>query len=199
MKTNPQLRQAARAQLTGNWSTFVIVTFVYLIISLACQAIPYANLLIAIAIIGPLALAYTMLLLDFVRKGQIPAVEGLFKTFNGQWFLKAVCLWLLTGLYTFLWSLLLIIPGIIKGISYSMAPFILADNPDMSAEQAICRSMEMMNGHKMDYFLISLGYIGLTILSMLLLCIPMLWLIPYYQVVFTNFYLELKGAETAAE
>ena len=81
-----------------------------------------------------------------------------------------------------------------------MAPYILADNPELSSEQAICRSMEMMEGHKMDYFLIWLGYLVLALLSILLLYIPMLWIAPYYQVVFTNFYLGLKEeAKTVAE
>ena len=64
----------------------------------------------------------------------------------------------LMGIYTFLWSLLLLVPGIIKSISYSMTYYIMRENPGMSGEQAIQRSMAMMRGHKMQYFL--LGYSG---------------------------------------
>ena len=58
------------------------------------------------------------------------------------------------GIYTFLWSLLLLVPGIIKSISYSMTYYIMRENPGMSGEQAIQRSMAMMRGHKMQYFLL---------------------------------------------
>ena len=60
------------------------------------------------------------------------------------------------SIYTFLWSLLLIIPGVIKGLSYSMTPFILTDKPELSANEAIELSMKMMDGHKMDLFVLLL-------------------------------------------
>ena len=66
---------------------------------------------------------------------------------------------------TFLWSLLLFIPGIIKGISYSMTYYMMRENPGMSGEQAIQRSMAMMRGHKMQYFLLFLSFIGWAIRS----------------------------------
>ena len=88
---------------------------------------------------------------------------------------------------------MLIIPGIIKALSYSLAPFILADNPEFSANQAIDQSMKMMKGHKMDLFLMMLGYMGLIMLSILALGIPLLWLAPYYQAVLAKFYEEVKA------
>ena len=198
MKTNTQLRQAAKEQLTGNYTAFVIVTLVYLFIVGACSSVKYAGSLLSVLLAVPAAFAFVMMQLAFVRNGEKPTVEGLFRTFNSQWYLKTICLQLLMGIYTFLWTLLLVVPGIIKSISYAMAPYILADNPEIGCEEAICRSMKMMDGHKMDYFLMLLGYVGLTLLSVVLFCIPMLWLIPYYQVVFTNFYLELKNEAEAA-
>ena len=200
MKTNPQLRRAASAQLKGHYTNFVIVTLVYLLIVCACSSVKYASTLLTVLLAFPAAFAFVMMQLDFVRNGENPTVEGLLRTYNKQWYLKTICLQLLMGIYTFLWTLLLVVPGIIKSISYAMAPYILADNPEIGCDEAICRSMKMMDGHKMDYFLILLGYVGLTLLSMLLLCIPLLWIMPYYQVVFTNFYLELKNdAETVNE
>ena len=120
-------------------------------------------------------------------------VESIFGPFNSTYYLKTVCVALLTAIYTFLWTLLLIVPGVIKGLSYFLAPYILVDNPELNAEQAICRSMEMMKGHKMDLFLITLGYVGLSILSVFLLFIPMLWLVPYYLTVYAKFYEEIKA------
>ena len=81
-------------------------------------------------------------------------------------------------IYTFLWSLLLFIPGIIKGISYSMTYYIMRENPGMSGEQAIQRSMAMMRGHKMQYFLLFLSFIGWAILALIPAGLGFIWLIP---------------------
>jgi uncharacterized membrane protein len=89
--------------------------------------------------------------------------------------------------------LLLIVPGIIKSLSYAMAPYILAENPEIKANDAINQSMKIMEGHKMDLFLIILGYVCFSLLSILALGIPLLWLYPYYQVVMAKFYEEVKG------
>ena len=97
------------------------------------------------------------------------------------------------GLFTALWTMLFIIPGIIKSLSYALAPYILADNPELSANEAIDESIAMMKGHKADLFLIQLGYAALAILSLLALGIPLLWLDPYYKVVYAKFYEEVKA------
>lgn len=202
MKTNSQIRQAASLQLKGHYGSFVVVTAVYFcFISSSirlCSLISYVGDLLSIFVIAPMGFAFTMMALAFVRRGEKPTPRGLFQTFNGQWYLKTICLQLLTYIYVFLWTLLLIVPGIIKGISYAMAPYILMDNPELGAEQAICRSMKMMDGHKMDYFLLLLRYGILAVLSLLLLGIPLFWLAPYCQVTFSNFYLELKADEGEA-
>ncbi len=98
----------------------------------------------------------------------------------------------LVGLFTTLWSLLLIIPGIIAAISYSMSSYIKVDNPDMDTMEVIKKSKEMMNGHKMDYFLLNLSFIGWVLLGILTCGILYLWLIPYYSVTMANFYNEIK-------
>ena len=94
-------------------------------------------------------------------------------------------------IYTFLWSLLLFIPGIIKGISYSMTYYIMRENPGMSGEQAIQRSMAMMRGHKMQYFLLFLSFIGWALLATLTAGIGYLWLTPYMTVSRAAFYRSL--------
>lgn len=193
MKTNSQIREAASLQLKGHYGSFVVVMLIYTLVAVVCSVIPTVGTLLSLLVNAPMGFALTMMALAFVRRGEEPTVGGLFQTFNGQWYIKAIWLQLLMAIYTLLWTLLLIVPGIVKAISYAMAPYILIDNPEIGAEQAICRSMEMMNGHKMDYFLLALRYGILAVLSILLLGIPLLWLVPYYQVAFTNFYLELRG------
>lgn len=75
---------------------------------------------------------------------------------------------------------------------------IVSDNPEIGCDEAIERSMAMMRGHKMRLFLMQLGMIGWSLLSLLTLGIAMLWIVPYYQTVFANFYLEIKAEYEAA-
>lgn len=97
----------------------------------------------------------------------------------------------LRELYTFLWMLLLFIPGIIKSFSYAMTPFILADHPEMTASQAIRRSQELMQGHKWELFVLGLTFIGWELLSALTFGLGALWLNPYKNAAYAAFYREL--------
>jgi len=82
-------------------------------------------------------------------------------------FIDGFCMQFLMGLYTFLWALLFVIPGIIKAHAYRMTPFILAENPGMKPSRAIEKSKTMMNGHKMDLFSLRLSFIGWSLLCSL--------------------------------
>lgn len=99
----------------------------------------------------------------------------------------------LRDLYIVLWMLLLIVPGLIKAYSYRMVPYILAENPDMPANEIITRSREMMNGHKWQSFLLDLSFIGWIVLGVLTLGLGMLfWTAPYMQSTDAALYLKLK-------
>lgn len=108
-----------------------------------------------------------------------------FGTYFAQKFLRV--------LYVFLWCLLLIVPGIVAAYSYAMTPYILAENPELTASEAISRSKEMMNGHKMELFLLDFSFIGWSILSALTLNIGNLWLNPYRNAAVAAFYRELQA------
>ncbi len=95
--------------------------------------------------------------------------------------------------YILLWTLLLIIPGIIAGLSYSMVYFILAENPTISPMDAIRQSKEMMYGHKTEMFMLSLSFIGWCLLGVLSLGIGFLWIGSYMQTSMAIFYQELKA------
>ena len=97
----------------------------------------------------------------------------------------------LVGLYALLWSLLFVIPGIVKTFSYAMTPFILADNPNLTANQAITRSRELMDGHKWELFVLSLTFIGWEILGTLTFGIGLLWVTPYKNAAYAAFYRQL--------
>ena len=94
--------------------------------------------------------------------------------------------------YTFLWTLLLIVPGIIKALSYSMTSFVLYDNPEMKNNEAIELSMKMMDGHKTALFWLYLTFIGWGILCIFTFGIGYFWLAPYMQASLAQFYEEVK-------
>lgn len=102
-------------------------------------------------------------------------------------------------LYIILWGMLLVIPGVIKGYSYAMTPYILKDNPEMKNNEAIEKSMEMMNGHKMDLFLLDLSLIGWAILCLFTLGIGFLFLSSYQDTAHAHFYEDLKKEQEEYE
>ena len=97
-------------------------------------------------------------------------------------------LYIITNFFTFLWSLLFVIPGIVKIYSYSMAPFILADNPDFTAREALSKSKKIMNGHKFELFVLQLSFFWWYILDWITLGIASIYVIPYINATTTNFY-----------
>jgi uncharacterized membrane protein len=115
----------------------------------------------------------------------------LFDGYTGNW-QRIFTTNLLMYVYIFLWSLLLIIPGIIKAFSYSMTSYILKDDPELSNNAAIEKSMAMMHGHKMELFLLELSFIGWVILSMFTFGIGMLLVEPYLQTTIAHYYEDLK-------
>ncbi len=92
------------------------------------------------------------------------------------------------AVFVFLWSLLLIIPGIIAGIAYKMVYYIKLDNPEIGTLEAIKKSKEIMSGHKWEYFVLQLSFLGWMILGAFTLGILYIWLVPYMAVTECNFY-----------
>ena len=111
--------------------------------------------------------------------------------FRGYW--RNVWAMLLMSVLIVLWSLLLIIPGIIKAFSYSMTQYILHDNPELTASEAIHRSRMMMRGHKFDLFWLYLGFLGWFILCLMTAGIGFIWLAPYVETAKVAFYQEVKA------
>lgn len=99
----------------------------------------------------------------------------------------------LSFIKTFLWSLLLIVPGIMAAFSYSMAPYILAENPGFTASEAIARSVEMMRGNRWRLFCLQVSFIGWSLLSAITMNIGYLFLNPYIDASKTAFYMDLRG------
>lgn len=145
---------------------------------------------------GTIHLGYAQFLLK-QHDGEKPEFSDLFSQFHRFGTGFAQCF--LRNLYTFLWTLLLVVPGIVKSYSYAMTPFILAENPDMSASEAIRRSMALMDDHKAELFYLDLTFIGWNILAAITWNLGYLALNPYKNAARAAFYRQLttqKGYAT---
>ena len=126
-----------------------------------------------------------------VAKGGPGELRDLFRSLEGSYFLMHVWTLLKTIIFLFLWSLLLLIPALIKTYSYSQTAHILANDP--SVKDAITASREMMNGHKLELFFLQLSFIGWALLSVI--TFGLVWIFyagPYYHQTMALYYLTLK-------
>ena len=107
---------------------------------------------------------------------------------------------LLRGIYTFLWSLLFVIPGIYAAYGYAMTPYILLENPEMTANEAIAKSKELMHGNRWRLFCLEFSFIGWNLLAIFFtLGIGYFWLVPYMETSFAAFYREIKAEKYGRE
>ncbi len=187
-------REAGWAQLGGKWGLAVTLTIVYVLIAICATAMESAfweSSLISTLLLVPMQYAYSIVFLDDLRSGKKLEVASLFEGYSD--YLRIVGTYLLVGIYVFLWSLLLIIPGIIKGLGYSQTVYVLKDNPELSFNSAIKRSCEMMKGHRWEYFCLYFSFIGWILLEIITLGIASLWVNPYMNATFANYYEKLKA------
>lgn len=200
MKTNQELKNQALAALKGNWTPAVLLSLAVMAISVlpsflgqSDQAVAsLATIAISYGVVLPLTVGVYAAFRKLLAGQQVKLVEDAFTTGFKSWGHNVGGM-LLMVLYTILWSLLLIIPGIIKYFSYAMTPFILADKPELSANEAIELSMKMMDGHRLDFFILTLSFIGWSILCIFTLCIGYLWLVPYMYTTMAAFYEDVKA------
>ena len=145
------------------------------------------NILISVLLI-PFSVAFYWFFLS-ISRSETPKLSVLF-TIYADWktSLKLIGTSIVVSIFVFLWTLLLIIPGIIKSISYSQTFFVLKDHPEYSITEAITESKKIMQGYKWKYFLLNLSFIGWGILSLFTLGIGLLWLTPYITTSLASFY-----------
>ena len=217
MKTNQELKSSALAALKGNWAPAVLgaifFTFATCLITspgycanMAAFDMPFFNsinpkllklfsnssFLLNFFLLYPLTLGYSVAHKDLLQNGDAAVTRNTIRHAFTDYVRNAVSI-LLVYVYTALWTLLFIVPGIIKGLAYSLTPFIVKDNPQLSPNQAINLSMKMMKGHKFDLFYLYLSFIGWIFLAILTLGIGLLWVIPYMQTSMAAFYLDVKN------
>ena len=185
-----RLKTLAKEQIKGNIGILFLILLAVYVLIFAATWVTSAVGGIGGYIIGPaLTISIIMVYLN-LAKGIKPQFTD---SFNGfEIFAKALLLQLITEVFTFLWTLLFIVPGIIKSISYSAAPYIMAENPTISAMDALDESKRIMDGHKMDYFVLTLSFIPWMLLGVLTLGIALIYAVPYMDMTLTNFYLSIK-------
>lgn len=188
MKLNSELRQAARNALAGQWVMAALATLVYSAIS-GFVAIPALGIAAYILTL-PIMYGFTVLFLKLFRNGDLN-IGSLFDGFQDYGRILGTVL--LQVVYTFLWTLLLVVPGVVKWYSYSMTSYILLDEPELKNNAVIEKSMAMMEGHKMRLFLLDLSFIGWALLSSLFTFgIGFFFLQPYVATAHAAFYEDLK-------
>ncbi len=215
---NKMLMQKARESLAGNWGLGVKTILVYFLATVvAVQIVSYVlaypfhlfigsnlddvakNFSDIIGIFYGLLVGFglSVFFLSFSR-GTTQGFGYLFYAFNNKKrYSNILLIIILRAIYTFLWTLLLIIPGIIAWYSYSQALYIYYDDESIRPSEALSRSKKLIAGNKMKLLYLNFRFFGWMILSIFTLGIGLLWLIPYMQVATAKFYDDLKNQPTA--
>lgn len=191
LKKNSELRAEAREVLRGKWPMAALATLIVIGVSGASVYLPP---LLGLFLIGlPVMYGFFVLMLGLRRGASDIDFGVLFEAFKSGTYQRIAITKLLQVIYVWLWSLLLLIPGIIKQYSYAMTDYILKDEPSLSGNAAIEKSMAMMAGHKMKLFLLDLSFIGWYILACFTLGIGIFFLTPYMLTARAAFYEDLKA------
>lgn len=152
------------------------------------------NVLISILLI-PLNIGVAQNVLAWSRGEDVNKWKVLFGGFNSaKIFFKQVGVVVLNTILCALWAILLIVPGIIKGLAYSMYPYVLRDEPDLSVWQTLKKSEAIMKGYKGKLFLMYLSFVGWFILGAFTFGILYIWLTPYVMTSTVKFYDDVRRA-----
>ena len=216
-----EYKREALKKLKGRWSTPVIANLITLLLfyflsvpvigsslgDITGSFSPNSNVIVYSHQQGSNSTSFIISIIEFFITGVLTiASANLYITLDktqeklslSTWF-TGFAYWLngflgqiLISVFVFLWSLLLIFPGIIKALSYSQMFYILAENPDVGVFQALKLSKKMTNGYKGKLFTMYLSFIGWDVLCILTGGILALWIVPYKNMSFTIAYQELK-------
>ena len=191
---NKDLMINARAALKDNWTLAICGAALYLIATIGIQLIPKAGLIISMLVAGAMTVGLNTFMLSVSRERDIQ-LSSLMDGFSQ--YLITLGAYLLQCLFVFLWSLLLIVPGIIAAYSYSMTFYILADSDgEIGPMEAIRKSKKMMKGNKWKLCCLTFRFFGWALLCVLTLGIGFLWLFPYMSVSVAKFYDDIKFQES---
>ncbi len=197
--TRKELKTISKQQLKGNWLNAIgvilavsVISWVLSFLGLEFEDNLWVSTLLTIVtflVIAPLELGQSAFFLK-LAKNKEGKFTDLFSGYKN--FLRAVGVSLLAGIIISIGFVLLFVPGIILSIMYSQIYYILAENPDMGVREVLKRSRVIMNGHKWDYFVLMLSFILWEILTAITGGLAGLYVIPYYEATFANFYLDIS-------
>ena len=186
-------RKLAWSKLSGNWGAPIIVALLYSIIIGIASSFAVGSLLLT----GIMGIGLATFFLNLLRS-QPAKIEDLFDGFRHD-VVNNLLAGVLLSVFVALWSLLFVIPGIVKSYSYAMTYYIMKDHPEMSANDAITESRKMMNGNKWRLFCLDFSFIGWILLGALTCGLLYLMVLPYMYAAHAAFYESLKGAPVEAE
>lgn len=189
--TRAELKTAAKEQIRGKIGILFVMVLIIFALGVACTFIPFIGGIASFIITPAFGLSLCMVYLKLANNEDI-SVGNVFSGFNKTG--RALWLNILIAIFTFLWTCLLIIPGIIKQYAYSMAFYVLADNPELTAREALTKSKQIMKGHKMDLFILQLSFIGWYFLVGITFGIASIYVVPYMSATTANFYNSIKEA-----
>lgn len=190
MTPNTELMGQAKDSLSGKWGLAIGTFLVYMIVVGALQFIPFLGAIVGLIVGGPFALGLIIFAKN-VANDNNPKLEQIFDGFKN--FGTALATHLLTAVAILIGFLLFIIPGFILSLGLALSMFIISDDEEIGAYDALKKSWDMMNGYKVKMLGMVLMFIGLFILSMLTLGIALLWLVPFMQVTMVKFYQDVKA------
>ena len=185
-----ELKARARAQLGGGifqnlWMMgLAVCLLIGLLESAATTILPAIGALI---VIGPLEYGQAYIVLKQARDRQPVQLGDMFRGFQDD-FGGTFLIGFLSQLFVALWSLLFLIPGIVKSYAYSMAYYVKLDHPDYGWKACIDESRRLMNGHKWEKFVLDLSFLGWILVGVLCLGVGTLWVTPYMAATEAQFY-----------
>lgn len=180
------IKEKSKSQIKGKMGILFLFTLILCLAVVLADFVPFS----AFLVLPPFSLGFTAIYLKISKEENVE-IANIFDGFYDLW--SSIKVNFFVSVFTFLWSLLFLIPGIVKAISYSQAYFILAENPNMNALEVIDLSKQMMEGHKADYFVFILSFFGWFLLIPLTFGLASIYVIPYFCTSLTNFYAELKN------
>ena len=188
----------AYASLKGKWGLAIGGSLLVLLISMTVALVGWgiagadwgANLT-SLIFAPPLAIGMTIFFLNISRDNN-PEIDNLFIPFKTSW-VNSILAYFMMGVLAAVGFILLIIPGIIAILMFSQVFFIMGEDKEIGAYDALVKSMNMMKGYKWKFFRIILRLMGLVILCIFTLGIGFIWLAPYINVVYAKFYDDIKA------
>lgn len=149
------------------------------------------SILLSILVLPALEVGIIQYLLK-IKEGQNPSISYVLKIFNSEQYVNVIKIMFLRNLYLFGWTMLFVIPGIIKSYEYRFVPYLLAENEDLCSQEVFALSRKYTENIKMDIYILDLSFMGLYILGFLFFFVGMIFVAPYQHVVNMELFHELS-------